>query len=211
MTAIWHPKLDENGKSVRIHCPSKATDLACVNHADQIASFVPWSLVPASLNDILFQSWSEAPTTLDGWRQVAGQVDLEESKLVLKGWKKAAAGVVIEEPDGRVWLVSPTNAFGGYQQTFPKGKAEVGLTLQAVAIKECFEESGLQVKITGIIGDFERSTSFCRYYTAQRVGGTSADMGWESQAVHLVPKTKLDAILNTGDDHKIASAIGVVK
>jgi ADP-ribose pyrophosphatase YjhB (NUDIX family) len=76
--------------------------------------------------------------------------------------KKAAAGVVIEEADGRIWLVSPINAFGGCQQTCPKSKVDVGLSLQAVAIKEGFEESGLQVQITGTVGDFERSTSFCR-------------------------------------------------
>ena len=209
MNIFWHPQPGEDGKPVAIHHPSRATDIAYADDADKTISFVPGSPVPASLNGIQFTSWADAPTTLAGWNKVSGQVDMDEPTLVLKGWKKAAAGVVIEEADGRIWIVSPTNAFGGYQQTFPKGKADVGLPLQAVAIKECFEESGLQVQITGIVGDFERSTSFCRYYTARRVGGTPADLGWESQAVHLVPKDELRAMLNTVDDRKIAAAIGI--
>lgn len=207
MSKLWHPQFDERGKPIAIHSPSKATDIASANKADMVASFVPGSPVPAVLNGIPFQAWADAPTTLEGWHSVVGQTDMAEPKLVLKGWKKAAAGVVIEETDGRVWLVSPTNAFGGYQQTFPKGKADKGLSLQAVAIKECFEESGLQVCITGLVGDFERTTSFARYYLARRVGGTPSAMGWESQAVHLVPKGELMTILDTLDDQKIAAAI----
>ena len=209
MSMLWHPQPGEDGKPVAIHHPSRATDIACADDAGRTITFVPGSPVPASLNGIPFKSWAEAPATLAGWNKVSGQVDMDEPPLVLKGWKKAAAGVVIEEADGRIWIVSPTNAFGGYEQTFPKGKADAGLALQAVAIKECFEESGLQVAIIGIVGDFERSTSHCRYYMARRVGGTPADFGWESQAVHLVPKAVLRAMLNTSDDRKIANAIGI--
>lgn len=209
MSISWHPQLDENGKLKKILQPSQASDIAMVDDPDKIATFLPGSAAPASLNGIAFQSWVTVPCTLEGWRNVSGQLDIVEAKLLLSGYKKAAAGVVVEEPDGRIWVVSPTNAFGGYQQTFPKGKADTGLTLQAVAIKECFEESGLQVEITGVVGDFERSSSFARYYYARRVGGTPADAGWESQAVHLAPKALLHTILNTADDRKIAIAIGV--
>lgn len=209
MIKQWHPQCDEHGKPVVIHSPSKATDLASVGEPNMIASFIPGSPVPAALNGIPFQTWSDVPTTSESWLSVVGQADMDEPQLILKGWKKAASGVVIEEADGRIWLISPTNAFGGYQQTFPKGKADKGMSLQAVAIKECFEESGLQVRITGLVGDFERSTSFARYYLARRVGGTPADMGWESQAVHLVPKAELMHMLNTVDDRKIAAAIGI--
>jgi ADP-ribose pyrophosphatase YjhB (NUDIX family) len=205
----FHPYLDEHGKPIAIDHPSTATDIVCAGDADSIVTFVPGSPVPASLNGIAFASWVVAPSTQEGWSKVAGQVAMDEPALILNGWKKAATGVVIEEADGRIWLASPTNAFGGYQQTFPKGKAEAGLSLQAVAIKECFEDSGLQVQITGIVGDFERSTSFCCYYAARRVGGSPADFGWESQAVHLVPKSRLRAMLNTSDDRKIASVLGI--
>ena len=78
-----------------------------------------------------------------GWDLVDGQMhDLVEPDMDTKG-KEPAAGVVITEPDGRVWLVKPSNGFAGYQTTFPKGHADDGLSFQATAIKEAFEESGI--------------------------------------------------------------------
>jgi hypothetical protein len=54
---------------------------------------------------------------------------------------------------------------------------EARLSSRANAIKECFEESGLQVELTGFLCDSVRSTSVTRYYTARRLGGSPADMG----------------------------------
>jgi 8-oxo-dGTP pyrophosphatase MutT (NUDIX family) len=124
-----------------------------------------------------------------------------------KQGKKLAAGVVVMEPDGRFWLVAPTNAFGGYKATFPKGRLEPGMSPQATAIKEAFEEAGLQVEITGLIGDFERSTTITRYYTARRIGGLPTQMCWESQAVMLVPKSQLLKVLNHANDHSVIHAL----
>ena len=70
--------------------------------------------------------------------------------------------IVVVEDDGRVWVVSPSNAFGGYVNTFPKGKLDPGMGLRANALKEGFEESGLQVVLTGFLCDSVRSTSVCR-------------------------------------------------
>lgn len=207
MNAIWHPHKDENGQPKQIDHPTTPTDPAQIADPQKIASFVPGVPVHGSLNDVAFMPWKGAPTTLNAWVVVPGQITLDEPEMIFYNSKHAAAGVIIEEPDGRIWVVAPTNAFAGYKQTFPKGKRDKGLTLQAVAIKECFEESGLQVQITGLVGDFKRSTSTARYYYARRVGGTPADAGWESQAVHLVPKSMLTDFLNTTDDKKIAQHI----
>ena len=111
-----------------------------------------------------------------------------------------AAGVVIEETDGRVWLVAPSNAFGGYQATFPKGRIDGHASRQASAIREAYEEAGLQVRITGFFADSNRSQSYTRYYRAQRTGGNPVLMGWESQAVHLVPKAALKDFLTHPND-----------
>jgi 8-oxo-dGTP pyrophosphatase MutT (NUDIX family) len=54
--------------------------------------------------------------------------------------ERAAAGAVVMEPDGRLWLVAPSNGFGGYLATFPKGRVEPGISLQATAIREVWEE-----------------------------------------------------------------------
>jgi hypothetical protein len=89
-----------------------------------------------------------------GSRRRLGRVEgqdhaIEEPEFVVPKGKTPSSGVVIREPDGRVWLVQPRGAFGGYDGTFPKGGVEEGLSLQANAIKEAYEESGLKVRIVG--------------------------------------------------------------
>jgi ADP-ribose pyrophosphatase YjhB (NUDIX family) len=125
--------------------------------------------------------------------------------------KHLSTGVLIVEPDGRVWITKPTNEYGGYQHTFPKGTVEPGIPLQANAIKEAWEETGLKVKIVGVLGDHERDTSVARLYVAQREGGTPSDMGWESQAIKLAPiSTVKGVLLNRTHDKKIADDLHVI-
>jgi len=208
---IFHPKLDHNGKRVPLYHPSTESHPEAWLSADQVATVTPGGWMPKSLNGVPFALWKDAPKTLAEWENVPGQMDdLEEPALVVGVGKHAAAGVVVEEPDGRVWVIHPSNAFGGYKATFPKGTIEddEDLSFQAVAIKEAFEESGLQIAITGYLKDVDRSTSVCRYYRARRVGGTPADCGWESQAVSLVPAAKLYSVLNRSVDHPLAAMVG---
>ncbi|HWQ09024.1 MAG TPA: hypothetical protein VN436_07955, partial [Holophaga sp.] len=54
----------------------------------------------------------------------------------------------------------------------------------------------------------DRSLSRVRYYVGKRVGGSPAGMGWEAQAVSLVPKERLYEALNRTIDHEIAMAAG---
>jgi ADP-ribose pyrophosphatase YjhB (NUDIX family) len=205
----FHPKVGEKGEKVGIYSPSSPTPESSWTDAGEVATFVPGGDVPLYLNGVRLAPWRDHPKTDEGWDYVDGQMDdLNEPSMKLPVGKTAASGVVIEEPDGRVWIVHPTNKFAGYRATFPKGGAEEDLSFQANAIKECFEEAGLKVEITGFLGDFERSTSVARYYHAKRVGGTPVGMGWESQAVSLVPKDKLLDMLNSNVDHPIAEAIG---
>jgi ADP-ribose pyrophosphatase YjhB (NUDIX family) len=208
--AIAHPQPGDKGEKIQINEPDAATPAATWDDPDATAVFTPGSEVPAELNGIAFSSWA-APDTDIGWNTVPGQnKEIDEPIFDPKG-KKPAAGVIIEEPDGRVWLLKPTNGFGGYTSTFPKGRIEPGISLQASAIKETFEELGLQVEITGFIGDIERSVTMARMYRARRVGGTPKDMGWEAQAVQLVPQDQLHDILNTVVDRHTADLAGYAK
>lgn len=201
----YHPQANESGKKVGIIDPHKPSDPAAWENADSTVTVTPGSAVPAALNGIPFAPWADAPKTEQEWENVPGQADIDEPPLEIPLGKKAATGVVVMEPDGRVWVVCPTNAFGGYENTFPKGKHDNDeMSLQANAVKECFEESGLQVEIDSFLGDMVRTTSVARYYLARRVGGTPSAMGWESQAVQLVPKKKLAAHMDTAMDKKIA-------
>jgi len=70
-----------------------------------------------------------------------------------------------------------------------------------------FEESGLQVELTGFLCDSIRSTSVTRYYTARRLGGSPAEMGWESQAVHLVPMSMLAGFDLHPNDQSVIKAL----
>lgn len=204
----WHPKVNDDGKKVPIYKPHQATPAAAWSDASATATVVPGGELPAELHGVAFEPWSDAPDTLDEWFDAPGQNhDLDEPDFDCPPHKDAAAGVVIQEPDGRVWMVSPTNQYGGYRQTFPKGRADDGLPLQATAIKEAFEETGMQVEIVGHLGDFERTQTYTRYYLARRVGGTPADMGWESQAVRLAPPHALPLMLNGAADKPIIDTL----
>lgn len=203
-----HPRRGEKGERVVIKNPSHASAPSTWHSATSVATFLPDGDTPPSLNGIPMTRWRDAPLTNLGWEFVDGiNEDLDEPPLHVPPGKKPAAGVVIEEPDGRIWLIAPTNQFGSYEASFPKGTAEPDLSLQANALKECYEESGLQVEITGFIGDFPRTTSVARMYRARRVGGSPSSMGWESQAVHLVPKSKLNEYLNMAPDHAVTESI----
>lgn len=116
---------------------------------------------------------------------------------------ETAAGVIIQEPDGRLWVYEPKSHFGGYENTFPKGRREKGLTLQQTAIKEAFEETGLQVQITGFLMDQERTTTNTRFYLAKRVSGDPSQAHWEAENVKLVPPEQLGALLNSELDHEV--------
>jgi ADP-ribose pyrophosphatase YjhB (NUDIX family) len=208
-TALEHPQPGEDGKPFFIHEPSKGSDPATWADPKAVAVFTPSGTAPVELNGIPLEPWTDHPKTTEGWAFVDGQMpDLAEPAMDLHG-KEPAAGVFIEEPDGRVWMVSPTNSFAGYKTTFPKGHADDGISLQATAIKEAFEESGLQVEITGFVGDVERSLTMTRYYRARRVGGTPAAMGWESQAVTLAPQSAIHEELNRSVDRQVATLAGI--
>lgn len=197
---VFHPQPGENGQPVAICKPSQPTPLGTWDNPKHIATVIPGGPMPAALNGISFTDWKDLPASPAEWNAVDGQQPLDEPAFTPPPHKAAAAGVVIEEPDGRIWLVSPSNRFAGYTTTFPKGRVDPGVSLQATAIKEAFEESGLRVRITAFLTDAERTQSYTRYYLAQRTGGNPAAMGWESQAVHLVPRDQLAAMLTHPND-----------
>jgi len=205
-----HPKRDDYNRPVTIHHPSVSSLPETWADPKAIVTVVPEGDVPAELNGVPFSPWVSVPTDIAGWAAVPGQSPhLLEIPLHIPAGKKGGAGVVTIEADGRIWLVSPTNRFGGYRNTLPKGTLEPGLSMQATAIKETWEESGLQVEIIALLGDFERSTSVARYFLARRIGGTPAAMGWESQAVCLVPVCELFGMLNNVYDLEIIRAAGI--
>lgn len=206
MTAMWHPRRDDQGQPVRLRKPSLPTELSAWSDALALARVVPDGPMPAVLDALPFTPWPQVPETIAAWEALASTMPLEEPFFdAPKGFKKAA-GVVVREADGRVWVVAPSNAFGDYQATFPKGGMEAK-SPKATALVEAFEETGLQVRLSGFLVDVQRSTSYTRYFMGERIGGTPAAMGWESQAVMLVPVALLGQVLNSPRDFPIIEAL----
>jgi len=204
--AVFHPRNDDHGKPVALKSPSLATPLESWLQADTVACVVPDGPMPAQLNGIPVANWPDAPTSEAEWETLASQSSISEPPFVAPAGYRKSAGVVVREPDCRYWVVAPSNAFGGYPACFPKGMLE-GKSAQATALVETFEESGLRVRLLAHLIDVKRSTSYTRYYLAKRLGGNPADMGWESQAVMLVPSTHLDQMLTNKNDHPILEAL----
>ncbi len=171
-----------------------------------LACVIPGGPMPTEINGIPFVTWARSPRTVAEWEALVVNKRIDEPDFVAPAGCKPAAGVVIREVDGRVWLVAPSNAFGGYQTTFPKGGLE-GKSAQATALVETFEECGLQVRLIQHLIDVQRSTSFTRYYLAERVGGHPAQMGWESQSVLLCPASQLQAVLHSPHDAAIVDKV----
>ncbi|WP_288378380.1 NUDIX hydrolase [uncultured Massilia sp.] len=208
MSFAIHPKRDEYGRPVSLKAPSAATHPDSWHDPLHIATVVPGGAMPASLHGIAFTPWASAPVDDAGWSAVAGHdAPFDEPHFEPAPGKRVAAGVVIEEPDGRVWVVHPSNAFGGYPATFPKGTRDPDMSLRATAVREAWEESGLRVVLDGFLCDLVRSRSKTRYYLGRRVGGCPADMGWESQAVSLAPRTQLGALLVNPNDAPLVALL----
>jgi len=196
---VHHPRRDDQGRLVRIRQPSIASPLDQWLDPAAIAITVPAGTMPALLNGIALAY----PSATGGDEPEY----FDEPPFEPPAGLAPAAGVVTLESDGRVWLVAPTNGYGGYKVTFPKGKLEPGFGHRAIARKEAWEECGLRVTLTGFLADVPRSTSHTRYYLARRIGGTPAAMGWESQAVWLVPRLRLAEVVTHAADRPLLAAL----
>lgn len=203
---MYHPQPHSNGQSVTISNPSQPTPPATWEDWQAVATWVPAGVVPATLNDGPVAAQRVRHGAID-WTGYAQGRDFEEPPFQVPPGFKAAAGAVVVEPQGRVWVVHPTNGYAGYHTTFPKGTVSQGANLRETAVREVFEETGLLVEPFAFLADSQRSLSFTRYYLARRQAGSPAEMGWESQAVSLVPVTQLQDFLNRSRDRVIAERL----
>ena len=204
-TPIYHPHPDEHGRKLRLVSPSQERDLARLADPQASVTFVPGSACADMLGGVVLAPCSQSDIERALARAEAEPID--EPPFVLPAGRQAAAGAVVIEADGRIWLVAPSNAFGGYTSTFPKGRVCPGASLQATALKETWEESGLRIRVTAWLGDFIRTQTYTRFYLARRTGGHPAEMGWESQAVHLATLAQARELLNRSTDHAVLDAL----
>lgn len=205
---VFHPRKNDQGRSVCIARPTQPSASATWHDPNSIAVFTPESPTPDLLNGV---SLSQVTTPLahSDWLALVSAIGDEPSPLTKPG-KRPSAGVVIVETDGRVWACEPTNHYAGYDLTFPKGTVEADWSLAATAAREAFEETGLLVKIEKFLVDVERSASRARYYLGTRRGGTPAAMGWEMQSVRLIPQMSLNKEITSHYDARILKVLSRV-
>jgi hypothetical protein len=204
-----HPRQDEHGHNVTINHPHPPSPQAAWSDPWAVATVVPDGPMPQEVNGVPIAFPWLFPPDRTAWQRLAEKMKFEEPPFDSKGMKPAAGAVVVE-PDGRLWLVSPTNNFGHYMNTFPKGKAQ-HLDLKATALKEVFEEAGLLVDLFDHLVDVTKTTSRTRYYLARRRGGNPADMCSQTQAVHLVPLEVAKEMLNQNIDHEVVDKLNELR
>lgn len=161
-----------------------------------VAVFVPGGACPAALCDIAMQQatlpshgYCLAGLAGDGTRDPEWALPLGQPDLTRK------AGAVVVEPDGRIWVIEPTNHYWGTVASFPKGTLDDETCPRLTALREVFEETGLVVQLGEHLADVQRDDAIVRLYRARRVSGRPVDMGWESQSVRLVPLDQLATVM----------------
>ena len=184
----YHPHKSDNDNFVIIKTPSNASREQTWDDPNMVATFIPGSKVPNHFHNKIVSIETRT---------------IREPKFHDDPLKVTAAGVIAIDKHDRIVLVSPTNQFGGYRFTFPKGTRDGDESLLNTARRETHEETGLHVVPTHYLGDYERSTSKARMYVGNIVGGSPANMCWENQAVHFVPVAQAHNFLHTEIDHKI--------
>lgn len=118
---------------------------------------------------------------------------------------KAAYGGVVINAAGRVLLREPTNHFGGYAWTFPKGKADPGETPEQAALREVQEETGCMARIVAPIpGDFAGDTSMNQYFLMAEVdpGAPFGSHDWETAQVLWATYEEAQALIRQTPNQK---------
>lgn len=203
---VLHPHFDDNKQKVWIRNPDVPSALECWRDSNAIATATPGCPMPPRIGTVSVAPWRKVPTSSVGWETLVQGIRFDEPSMPTAVGRKPSAGTITIESDGCVWVVAPSNGFGGYARTFPKGKTGT-MSPHATAIKETYEESGLQVELLGFLCDSIRTTSVTRYYIARRIGGNPAAMGWESQGVLLVPRAQLASVITHPNDQPIVKRI----
>ncbi len=129
----------------------------------------------------------------------------------------SAGGLVFEDrPDGRwVVLISRRNAAGQLQWTLPKGGLEEGEDLEAAAVREVEEETGLLSEIREKLGVVDywfvwrpeevRYHKYVHYYLMAHISGDTQVHDDEAEDVVWMPITEAIARLTHTNERRLVS------
>ncbi len=163
--------------------------------AGELVTFSSGQELPAELNGVAFSAWRPSPFTPEAWASVAtSAIDFIEADVPPDA--SLTAEVIIVEPDSRVWMIHSSEALGAKRLHFPRTKKDAQLSLQASAVRETWEKTGLKVSLKAVLGDIAEGDGTTRVYLATRIDGAPTMTGWECPSVSLVP---FSLLLQTGE------------
>ncbi len=112
-----------------------------------------------------------------------------------------AAGVIATRPDGKLVLVLRGENPGKGLWGLPSGFMEIDETIQAAALRECLEETGLTVTLDDLLGVWsyhhaeKQSAGVLVLYTARVIGGEPRGGSDSIEARFFAPNEIPDAQL----------------
>lgn len=80
--------------------------------------------------------------------------------------RKTSASVFVQDEQGRVLVLQRTD---NHLWTIPTGAVKKGESVGAAAVRECREETGLQVEVTGLVGVFSTPDHVIAYWHGDRL------------------------------------------
>jgi 8-oxo-dGTP pyrophosphatase MutT (NUDIX family) len=131
----------------------------------------------------------------------------------------SAGGLVYaDRPDGRwVVLISRRNAVGDLQWTLPKGGLEGEEDLEAAALREVREETGLEAEIDSKLGvidywfvwrpDGVRYHKYVHYFLLRHTGGDTAVRDDEAEDVAWLPIGEAIGRLSHPNERRLVDAV----
>jgi 8-oxo-dGTP pyrophosphatase MutT (NUDIX family) len=109
-----------------------------------------------------------------------------------------SANVVVVDQQGRILLIRRSD---NDNWALPGGAMDLGESLPAAAVRETWEETGVRVQVTGLVGiytdprhvilytsDGEVRQEFSVVFTARPLGGTPTPSGESSQVRWVAPE-----------------------
>jgi 8-oxo-dGTP pyrophosphatase MutT (NUDIX family) len=123
-----------------------------------------------------------------------------------KKWT-SAGGVVftVNQKQIHICIVAPTNGYGGYTWTFPKGRMESGESKESTAVREVAEEAGVVAEIEKFhpyLGLFSGTSSNSHYFVMRAVGSTAKTDGEMAETKWAtIPEAR--KLLNSSRDQSI--------
>ncbi|WP_017597016.1 NUDIX domain-containing protein [Nocardiopsis lucentensis] len=80
--------------------------------------------------------------------------------------RKTSASAFVQDDDGRLLLLKRTD---NYLWTIPTGAVKKGESVGTGAIRECREETGLDIEITGLVGVFSTPDHVIAYWHGDKL------------------------------------------